>query len=172
MIIRDAVESDLAAIVAVYNASIPDRRATADLDPVSLDSRMSWFQNHNPQHRPIWVVEIAGGEVVGWLSFQSFYGRPAYQATAELSIYIAPAYRHQGLGQQLLSQAINQCPRLGLTTLLGFVFAHNLDSLKLFQKFRFQQWGYLPRVAVLDGVDHDLVIVGRRVEQGMNQNYS
>jgi phosphinothricin acetyltransferase len=27
----------------------------------------------------------------------------------------------------------------------------------------FSRWGHLPRVAVLDGVERDLVIVGRRV---------
>ncbi len=36
-------------------------------------------------------------------------------------------------------------------------------SLKLFEKLGFTRWGHLPRVAVLDGVERDLIIVGRRV---------
>jgi L-amino acid N-acyltransferase YncA len=47
--------------------------------------------------------------------------------------------------------------------LLGFIFAHNQPSLQLFEKFGFQQWGYLPQVAHLDGVERDLVIVGRKI---------
>jgi hypothetical protein len=74
--IRDAMAADLPAIVEIYNAAIPGRLATADTTPVSVESRRAWFAEHSPQHRPLWVADT-GGAVVGWLSFQSFYGRPA-----------------------------------------------------------------------------------------------
>ena len=60
----------------------------------------------------------------------------------------------------LLSQAVEQAPRLGLKTLLGFIFAHNDASLRRFEKFGFHRWGVLPRVAELDGVERDLIIIG------------
>lgn len=163
MTIRHATETDLSAIVAIYNAAIPSRMATADLEPVSVASRVAWFGGRSPSKRPIWVIEKQG-VVAGWLSFQSFYGRPAYHTTAEISIYIAPAYHQRGLGQQLLAQAIQQSPSLGLNTLLGLIFAHNQPSLKLFEKFSFQSWGYLPKVAQLDGIERDLVIMGLRIQ--------
>jgi phosphinothricin acetyltransferase len=162
--IRDAVVADLSEIVAIYNAAIPDRMATADLEPVSVESRTDWFFAHSPEKRPIWVLEIDAG-IAGWLSFQSFYGRPAYKATAELSIYISPSYRRCGVGRQLLSHAIEQSPILGIKTLLGFIFAHNYPSLQLFTNYGFQQWGYLPQVANLDGVERDLVIMGKHIQQ-------
>jgi phosphinothricin acetyltransferase len=162
MLIRDAVETDLPTIVNIYNASIPSRMATADLEPVTVESRLAWFAQHHPHQRPIWVIE-RDNKVIGWLSFQSFYGRPAYQATAELSIYVAPSDRGQGIGKKLLSQAIAQSPSLEINTLLGFIFAHNQPSLRLFTQYQFSQWGYLPRVAQLDGKERDLVIVGRRI---------
>ena len=37
--IRDAARDDLPAIVAIYNASIPGRLATADTEPVTVASR-------------------------------------------------------------------------------------------------------------------------------------
>ncbi|HEY9807011.1 MAG TPA: N-acetyltransferase family protein, partial [Candidatus Obscuribacterales bacterium] len=98
-----------------------------------------------------------------WLSFQSFYGRPAYQATAEVSVYVAEAYQRRGIGQKLLQTAIQRSPQLGLKTLLGFIFGHNQPSLQLFEKFGFRQWGYLPQVARLDSIERDLVIMGRRI---------
>ena len=73
MIIRHANENDLPAIVAIYNASIPGRMATADLEPVSVMSRINWFKNRSPVKHPLWVVET-GEVIVGWLSFQPFYG--------------------------------------------------------------------------------------------------
>ena len=62
----------------------------------------------------------------------------------------------------MLTRAFVQAPGLGIDTLLGFIFGHNLASLALFEKFGFERWGELPKVALLDGVERDLVIVGRR----------
>ena len=56
MTIRDATEDDLPAIVAIYNASIPGRIATADTEPVSIESRRDWFRDHDPEKRPLWVA--------------------------------------------------------------------------------------------------------------------
>ena len=162
MTIRDGIVDDLPAIVAIYNASIPGRAATADTQPVTSASRRDWFHEHNPNVRPLWVA-VQNDIIAGWLSFQSFYGRPAYHATAELSVYIAPNWQRKGIGNALLSQAVVQAPRLGLKTLLGFIFAHNVASLRLFEKFGFHRWGVLPRVAELDGVERDLIIVGCHV---------
>jgi phosphinothricin acetyltransferase len=160
--IRDAVEADLPTIVAIYNAAIPGRMATADTDPVSLQSRYSWFNEHTPGSRPLWVAQ-EGPSILGWLSFQSFYGRPAYRATAELSVYVSPRHQRAGIARGLLARAVQQAPGFGLRTLLGFVFGHNQPSLALFAAFGFERWAWLPRVAELDGVERDLVIVGRRV---------
>jgi len=44
------------------------------------------------------------------------------------------------------------------------VFAHNDRSVTLCQKFGFETWGRLPRVAVLDGIERDLLILGRRID--------
>ncbi|MGH7929404.1 MAG: GNAT family N-acetyltransferase [Candidatus Binatia bacterium] len=162
MIIRDATETDLPAIVEVYNATILSRLATADIEPVSVPSRQAWFLEHDPARRPLWVVSV-DSSIAGWLSFQSFYGRPAYHATAEISVYVAPSHQRQGIGRELLAKAINAAPRLGLKTLLGFIFGHNEPSLRLFAEFGFQPWGLLPRVAELDSIERDLIIVGLRI---------
>lgn len=158
---RLATRDDLARIVEIYNATIPSRRVTADTEPVSVESRVDWFEEHSPGFRPLWVVEL-DGRVAAWLSFSSFYGRPAYNKTAELSVYVDEACRKLGLGSYLLAQAISHAPALKLDTLLGFIFGHNQPSLSLFEKYGFERWGKLPRVALLDGVERDLLILGRR----------
>jgi len=161
MQIRDATLEDLPAVVAIYNTTVASRRVTADIEPVSVASRLKWFEEHSPGRRPLWVAEEGGG-LAGWLSFSSFYGRPAYDGTCEISIYLAPEARRRGLGSLLLRRAIERAPELRVTTLLGFIFGHNEPSLWLFDKHGFTRWGCLPQVAVLDGVERDLIIVGRR----------
>lgn len=172
MKIRNAKETDLPEIIKIYNNSIPSRLATADTQPISVESRLNWYKQHTINHHPLWVIEIEktipstdikSQEIAGWLGLQSFYGRPAYDKTAEISLYISSQYHRQGMGEKLLTHAINQSPNLGLKNLLGFIFAHNQPSLKLFQKKGFQEWGYLPKVAEMDGIERDLAILGYRV---------
>ncbi|MFP3564668.1 GNAT family N-acetyltransferase [Paraburkholderia sp. SIMBA_030] len=161
---RDATLNDLPAIVAIYNSTVPSRQVTADLEPVSVESRVAWFHAHGPQKRPLWVVEDPqNGSVIAWLSFSDFYGRPAYQRSAEVSIYLDERARGKGLGKQLLAASLAAAPALGIDTVLGFIFGHNEASLRLFRGFGFDTWGLLPRVAVLDGMERDLVILGKRL---------
>lgn len=161
---RLARPEDLPAIVEIYNSTVASREVTADTEPVSVASRQQWFDDHDPKRRPLWVIHaVDRAEILGWLSYSNFYGRPAYSGTAEVSIYIAQAARGKGLGQYCLEQAIAFAPQIAVHTLLGFIFGHNVPSLGLFKKFGFETWATLPRVANLDGIERDLIILGKRV---------
>ncbi|HEU5430397.1 MAG TPA: GNAT family N-acetyltransferase [Thermomicrobiales bacterium] len=161
MPIRHAGRADLPAIVAIYNASIPGRMATADLAPVDVTSRKAWFAEFDPGRRPLFVSTVDGSQdVAAWLSLRSFYGRPAYEETVEVGLYTAPGAQRQGHGRRLVAHALATAPSLGVTRLLAFTFAHNAPSLALFRGFGFADWGRLPGVATLDGVRRDLVILG------------
>jgi phosphinothricin acetyltransferase len=159
---KDATFDNLPKIVEIYNSTIASRMVTADTEPVTIESRVEWFKKHQPQ-RPLWIVNNEQNNIVGWVSFQRFYGRPAYNATAEISIYIDEKERSKGLGKQILEYSINAAPGFGIKTLLGFIFAHNEPSLKLFRHFGFEDWATLPDVAILDGVERSLKILGKRV---------
>ncbi|WP_454192758.1 N-acetyltransferase family protein [Paenibacillus sp. Marseille-Q7038] len=158
-----AQRDDLPDIVAIYNSTIAGRMVTADLEPVTVESRIPWFEEHTPDKRPLWVMRV-DGKIAGWVSLSSFYGRPAYDGTAEVSVYVGEAYRGTGAGSRLMEKIIQDCSRLQVNTLLGFVFGHNEPSLRLLQKFGFEQWGYYPEVAVLDGIKRDLAILGKKLD--------
>ncbi|MEX2043799.1 MAG: N-acetyltransferase family protein [Opitutus sp.] len=165
-ILRDASEADLPAIVEIYNAIIPGRMVTADLDPITVEERRPWFQHAMAGRRPVSVVTDAKGGVVAWQSFDRFFPRAAYDGTSMVAIYVAESQRRRGLGRALLAAAVVRAPALGLHTLLGYIFGHNEPSLRLFEAQGFARWAHLPRVAVLDGIDRDLIIMGRRVAAG------
>ncbi|QYF93130.1 GNAT family N-acetyltransferase [Massilia sp. PAMC28688] len=165
---RVARQQDLPVIVEIYNSTIASREVTADTEPVSVASRQQWFDDHDPERRPLWVIHAsddtaADPEVIGWMSYSNFYGRPAYSGTAELSIYIAEAWRGKGMGRYCLEQGIAHAPAIKVHTLLGFIFGHNAPSLGLFKAYGFDTWANFPRVANLDGIERDLIILGKRV---------
>jgi phosphinothricin acetyltransferase len=161
--IRDATAADLPAIVDIYNQSIPGGWSTADTQPIAVADRVEWFRTFDPAKRPIWVAE-ADGQVVATVYLSSFYGgRPAYDATAEVSVYIATAYQRRGIGRRLKQWVIEQCPRLGVTTLLSMHFDHNEATRRINESLGFRQMGHLPEIAEVQGQKRGLVIWALRV---------
>jgi phosphinothricin acetyltransferase len=161
--VRDATEADLPAIVDVYNQSIPAGWSTADTRPVAVADRVEWFRKFDPARRPIWVAEV-DGRVVATAYLTSFYGgRPAYDATAEVSTYVATAYHRRGIGRRLKEFIIGECPRLGVTTLLSMHFDHNEATRRINESLGFQRLGHLTEIAVVQGHKRGLVIWALRI---------
>src|SRR5690242_4165085 len=106
-IIQDATFNDLERIVEIYNSTIAGRTVTADVKPVSVKNKMKWFEDHSADFRPLWIMKH-DEKIIAWLSFQSFYGRPAYDTTAEISIYVSEEYRSRGVGSIFLDKAIKR----------------------------------------------------------------
>ena len=161
---RIATENDLKEIVSIYNSTISTRQSTADTVEVSMESRLEWFRQHDPKKRPLLVHED-NDKVVGWVSFQSFYGRRAYDHSAEISIYISQECRGKGLGRSLLAESLELTEQLCIKTLVCFIFSQNTPSIKLFKSFGFKEWGILPNVAEMDGKEFSLSIIGKRVHK-------
>ncbi|WP_244428526.1 GNAT family N-acetyltransferase [Flavobacterium sp. B17] len=46
---RNADFEDLSKIVQIYNSTIPSRMVTADTEDISVESRIRWFHDHNPE---------------------------------------------------------------------------------------------------------------------------
>ncbi|MDO4997658.1 MAG: GNAT family N-acetyltransferase [Neisseria sp.] len=158
--IQIAQASDLADIVAIYNSTIPTRQSTADLQPVSVESRRAWFEAHN-EKRPIYVVKNAENQLLAWGSFSDYYPRDAYHISAEISVYVGEQARGQGLGKTLLQFMLQQAPSLGIRNVLAVIFAHNAASIALFEQAGFAKWGHLPKVCDLENQLADIVILGK-----------
>jgi len=163
--IREATEADLPAIVDIYNQSIPAGRSTADTRPITVEERIDWFRKFDPATRPIWVAE-ADSRVIATTYLSSFYGgRPAYDATAEISIYIATEFHRRGIGRRLKRFVIDQCPRLGVTTLLSMHFDHNEATRRMNESFGFEIVGHLKDIATVQGEKRGLVIAALRIDR-------
>ena len=157
-----AQQSDLLKIVGTYNSTVASRLVTADLETVSVESKQAWFDAHNANRRPLWIIEV-DGIYSGWMSFNSFYGRPAYDGTVEVSIYLEENARGKGLGKACLQKAFDSCKELNIKTLLGFIFDHNEPSLQLFYKMGFEKWAHLPKIANMIDAERGLIILGKRI---------
>jgi L-amino acid N-acyltransferase YncA len=161
--IRIATSNDLPALVSIYNEAIAARFATADTAPVSVESRRAWFDDHEPDFHPLFVYEEAS-EVVGWCSLSAYRkGRMALRFTAEISYYVRTDARRKGVASRLVRHALEVCPSLPIKNVFAIVLERNISSLALLEKFGFERWGFLPRVADFDGEECGHYYYGRRV---------
>src|SRR5947207_900830 len=160
--IRDALECDFPIIIDIYNATVPTRMVTGELEPTTVEARLPWFREHSSDQYPVWVAE-SDSRVIGWLDFKKFLPRCAYRDTAEISVYVDEKFRRRGVARRLLEEAIARASSLEINAMIGLIFAHNEPSLRLFDRLGFERWGLLPRIARLDGIERDLAIVGRHI---------
>jgi phosphinothricin acetyltransferase len=162
MRIREAMESDLPAIVDIYNGSITDGKSSTNTQPTTVRRSTGWFRQHKATSKPILVAEDAG-RIVGWLSVRPFYSREAYDRTGKVKIYVEPQSRGRGIGKELLDEAMSCGKSSGLNTLVCYMLADNELARRLFEDSGFDPWGQLPGVARLGTTDKDLIIMGRRL---------
>ena len=163
MIIRLAQIADLPSIVDIYNQSIPSKQSTGDTQPLRVEDRIMWFEEHRPDEHPIFVAEVEE-QVAGWCSLSAYRpGRAALRFTSEISYYIDSAYHRQGIATALVEHALAACPPLGIKHVFAIVLEGNQPSLRLLEKMGFEQWGYLPRVADFDGREVGHLYYGRHV---------
>lgn len=160
---RLAQAADLPEIVAIYNSTVSSRQATADLSPVSVNSRMMWFDAHRRAHRPLYVLCDAARQVAAWSALSDYYPREAYRISAEISVYVHQDFRRQGLGQYVLVKMMEKAAKIGIRNLIAVIFAHNAASIALFAQAGFTLWGTLPQVCDMEDFEADVVILGKRI---------
>ncbi len=108
-IITQAQQSDLPAIVEIYNSTVAGRQATADLQPVTVAEKQAWFDAHTG-NRPLYVLKNPAGEVLAWGGFSDFYPREAYRISAEISLYVRQDMRGAGMAGILLKNLLERAP--------------------------------------------------------------
>src|ERR1044071_2192250 len=98
--IRPATVADQQRIMEIYNDAVLNLTATFDTEPRTLEKQMEWFAGHKKNH-PV-AVAIKNDRVIGWASLSPWSDRCAYDTTVEVSVYIHPDFRGQGIGSRLL----------------------------------------------------------------------
>ncbi len=163
--IRIAEWKDIKSLVDIYNQAVELGRKTADLQPVSVNSRRQWFENHKPDKYPI-LVAACNNIVIGYATISAYRpGRQALRFTAEISCYVHFDYHRQGVAASLLEYAIDMCPSLQIKTLFAILIDSNTASIRLLEKYGFEKWGHLPRVAEFDGVEVGHLYYGLKIEK-------
>jgi L-amino acid N-acyltransferase YncA len=139
--IRNAQLTDAAAIAAIYNHAIQFTTATFDTEIKSIQNRTEWLKQHGPNY-PV-LVALSDDNVIAFASLSRWSDRPAYDQTAELSIYIQQNFQNIGLGNILMPAIIKEGRKACLHTIISRITQGNEISIHLHQKYGFTHVGVL-----------------------------
>jgi L-amino acid N-acyltransferase YncA len=160
MPIRDAVEADLKAILAITNDAILTTTANWNIRPTTLEARASWFADRRSAGLPVLVAE-EGGAVCGFASYGPFRAFDGYAATVEHGLYVAREAQRRGHGAALLGALIARARGAGLHVMVAAIEARNEASLALHARFGFARVGLMPEVGRKFDRWLDLVLMQR-----------
>ncbi len=118
--LRDAVETDLPAITALYAGEVVGGTATFETTPPTLEEMTGRFAAVR-RHALPWLVAGIDGVFAGYAYASPFRPRPAYRYGVEVSIYVEDHARRRGVGRALLEALIVRTRERGLRHLIGAI---------------------------------------------------
>jgi len=162
--IQPAAEADLEAVRRIYEHDVLNGTASFEIDPPDLESIRERWQRACRAGLPF-LVAHGDNEVVAFAYALPYRPRPAYRYTVEHSIYVAPSWRRQGIGECLLDCLVDALELCGVREIVGIIGdSANRASLLAHQRAGFRQVGTLKNVGWKFDRWLDTVIVQRSLE--------
>ena len=158
MIIRDAVDADLDAILAIHNAAIRDSTAIWTDVEVDRADREAWLAEHRRDGYPVIVAEL-DGVTVGYASTGRWREKIGYRHTVENSVYVGSGHHGRGIGRALLTELIERSRAAGIHVIVAAIEAENSVSIRLHESLGFVSAGVVPEVGTKFGRWLDLALL-------------
>jgi len=160
-VINKMNRGDWEQVRAIYIEGIATGHATFEAEAPEWEK---WDAAHMEEPR---LAARLGGHVAGWAALGRVSPRAVYAGVAEVSIYIGPQYRGQGIGDALLAALIAASEKIGIWTLQAGIFPENQGSIHLHKKHGFRELGRREKVGKmtfgeLAGIWRDVVLMERR----------
>ena len=154
--IRPLAQEDWPAVEAIHAEGIATGQATFETAPPS------WEEFDASRLRDHRLVAVEDGEVVGWAALSPTSSRECYAGVVEHSVYVAESVRGRGVGRALMEALIAGADAAGLWTIQTSIFPENGASVALHERVGFRVVGRRYRIAKLNGVWRDTLLLERR----------
>ena len=151
---------DAAAVLDIYREGIDGRNATFE---TVVPEWEAWDRRHLSHSRFVFAED--GGAVLGWAALSPYSSREAYAGVGEVSVYVRSGAGGRGIGTQLLGAVVASSEEHGMWTLFSGVFPENGASIRIHLKNGFRILCQRMKVARLDGVWRDTLLLERRSER-------
>ncbi|MBA4798915.1 GNAT family N-acetyltransferase [Rhizobium rosettiformans] len=140
LILRDATEADLPAILAIYNHAVAETTAIWNEILVDLDNRKAWYDLRQARGFPILVAEVEG-RIAGYASYGDWRPFDGFRQSVEHSVYVEKDHYGRGLGKALMSALIERARAGNIHVMVAAIEAGNTGSIALHKSLGFRLVG-------------------------------
>jgi phosphinothricin acetyltransferase len=164
--IRRVEQSDLRALLDIYNHYVAITPITFDVEPRTLAQRQLWLDTFKPTGRHQCFVAVADGQAIGWACSGKYKEKDAYATSVEMSVYLAPDRHGKGLGRTLYRTLIDALQGEDINRLYGGITQPNDASVALHLALGFRLVGTQTGVGRKFGRFWDVALYERPLSLG------
>lgn len=153
MLIRDFEPGDVAAACALTNRFIEHTAVHFGVHPHSAQEFETMWLSGRATHP--WLAAVADQTFAGYAKAGTWRTREAYALTAEVTVYIEPAFQRRGVGRALYGALLRRLREAGFHTAVGGVTLPNEGSVRLHESMGFRHVGTFRQVGRKFDAWHD-----------------
>lgn len=151
VIIRFASPDDARAIAAIYEPIVKETAVSFEFEAPDANEMRRRIADRLLTYP--WLVAEADGEVLGYAYASSFRSRPAYQWSAESSVYVKGSAHRRGIGRLLYEALFQILRRQRIRIVIAGITLPNPGSVRFHEAMGFRPAGMIE--AVGHKLDHD-----------------
>jgi L-amino acid N-acyltransferase YncA len=166
MDIRDARQTDVPAMQAIYAHHVLHGTGTFEEEPPSVEEMAARF--HKVVDRGyVWLVATDATGILGFGYYAPFRERSAYRFAVEDSIYVREDVRGQGVGKGLVARLIELATAAGLRQMIAVIAdSENVGSIGVHASLGFHMVGTMRSAGIKFGRWLDVVTMQRPLGKG------
>lgn len=145
----------LKEVIAIYNYYVENSTATFHLQKVTEQEMEQTLCLEHPVYKSF-IIDYKG-EIIGFCYLGQFRKKEAYDISAEITLYIKPAFTGKKIGVEVLSFMEKTAKEIGLKNLVGVITSENTGSLKLFERCGYFKCGHLKNIGIKFGKTLDVI---------------
>jgi phosphinothricin acetyltransferase len=146
LLVRPAVVADVPAMMAIYNHYVETSPATFDIEPVSLENRLAWFEHFGESGPFRLLVAERAGQVIGYAGSGRFREKAAYATSVEMTIYVHHEAVGLGVGARMYERLFQILAAEPIHRAYAGVTLPNAASVALHHRFGFRDIGVYDEV--------------------------
>ena len=147
--------SDLPVVKEIYDWYIKHSTSTFHTNPITTEQLLEFIYIDHQLYKSYLI--LYDKDVAGYCLLTSHKKRPAYDRTAEVTVYLRQGFPGKGIGKAALYHLENDARRLGVMNLVGGITGDNYDSIKLFQRCGYTKCAHFKNVGEKFGKVLDVV---------------
>ena len=147
--LRNAVEADVPAMLAIYAPYVESTTYTFEYTVPAEAEFLSRFREITGQFP--WLVWEEEGRILGYAYGSLPFARAAYAWAGEVSIYLAPEARGQGLGRRLYTALERLMAAQGYRIFYAIITEENAPSLAFHKALGYREAGVFTRCGLKFG---------------------